>query len=192
MPIIIKQIFTFPHPVNEYAARAVALQVLILTIMIFATEFWPLLFLMLYEFLARVLSGPTLSIMGQLSTRIIVPFLIQKERIVPGPPKQFAQNIGLVFTIIIILLIYLGDFYFTGKVVLAVLGIFAALESLLGFCAGCWAFSLLMRVGLIPGKVCERCNNISLLRPNLTTEDLSYIRQVKTKKLKNLLRKRNS
>lgn len=189
MPILIKQIFTFPHPVNEYAARAVALQVLILTIIIIATEFWPLLFLMLYEFLARVLSGPTLSIMGQLSTRLIVPLLIQKERIVPGPPKRFAQIIGLVFTITIILLIYWGDFYLTGKVVLAVLGIFAALESLLGFCAGCWAFSLLMRVGLIPEEVCERCNN---LRPSLTTEDLSYVRQVKSKKLRNLLRKRNS
>tara|TARA_B110000116_G_C16759485_1_gene547626 strand:- start:60 stop:629 length:570 start_codon:yes stop_codon:yes gene_type:complete len=189
MPILIKQIFTFPHPVNEYAARAVALQVLILTIIIIATEFWPLLFLMLYEFLARVLSGPTLSIMGQLSTRLIVPLLIKKERIVPGPPKRFAQIIGLVFTITIILLIYWGDFYLTGKVVLAVLGIFAALESLLGFCAGCWAFSLLMRVGLIPEEVCERCNN---LRPSLTTEDLSYVRQVKSKKLRNLLRKRNS
>tara|TARA_B100000029_G_C17571992_1_gene956924 strand:+ start:1841 stop:2356 length:516 start_codon:yes stop_codon:yes gene_type:complete len=163
----LKQIFTFPHPVNEYAARGVALQVLVLTVITIATEIWPLLFLLFYEFLARVFTGPTLSIMGQLSTRILTPYVIQKNRTVPGPPKQFAQSIGLAFATTALCLIYFGDLIFAAKLVLGILSVFAALESLLGFCAGCWAFSLLMRVGIIPTDVCERCNNITL---PLTTE----------------------
>ena len=42
-------------------------------------------------------------------------------------------------------------------VVLAVLAVFAALEAFLGFCAGCFVFGYLMRLGLIPKSVCEEC-----------------------------------
>ena len=40
--------------------------------------------------------------------------------------------------------------------------VFATLESVVGFCAGCWAFGLLMRVGLVPEEVCAACSDISL------------------------------
>jgi len=36
----------------------------------------------------------------------------------------------------------------------------AFLESALGLCVGCRVFALLMRVGMVPQEVCERCNNI--------------------------------
>ena len=41
--------------------------------------------------------------------------------------------------------------------VLAVLVVFASLEAFLGFCAGCFVFARLMRLGLIPESVCKGC-----------------------------------
>ena len=36
----------------------------------------------------------------------------------------------------------------------------ASLEAFLGFCLGCKMFALLMKAGVIPAEVCERCSNI--------------------------------
>ncbi len=36
----------------------------------------------------------------------------------------------------------------------------ATLESVFGFCLGCTIFAALMRVGVIPQEVCERCDDI--------------------------------
>jgi hypothetical protein len=45
---------------------------------------------------------------------------------------------------------------------LGILLVFATLESAFGFCAGCYAFGLLMRAGLVPEETCAACNDISL------------------------------
>jgi hypothetical protein len=37
----------------------------------------------------------------------------------------------------------------------------ATLESVFGLCLGCQVFALLMRAGVIPEEVCERCNNLA-------------------------------
>nr|WP_257911111.1 DUF4395 domain-containing protein [Janibacter limosus] len=50
-------------------------------------------------------------------------------------------------------------------IVLGVLVLFATLEAALGFCAGCFAFGHLMRLGVIPEETCEACADISLRRP---------------------------
>jgi hypothetical protein len=41
-----------------------------------------------------------------------------------------------------------------------VLLVFALLESVAGFCAGCWLFGRLMALGLIPASTCEACADI--------------------------------
>ena len=95
----LRTIFSFPHPVNEYAARSVASMVFILGVTIIATDLHWLLFILTYGFVARVLTGPTLSPMGLIATKIIIPKIIKKTRNVAGPPKQFAQLIGLAFSL---------------------------------------------------------------------------------------------
>jgi len=41
--------------------------------------------------------------------------------------------------------------------------IFAAtLESVFGYCLGCKLFAVLMRAGVVPQQVCERCSNATL------------------------------
>ena len=159
----LRQVFSFPNPVNEVAARVVAGMVVVLSLAILLTGQWWLVFLLAYGFLARVVSGPTLSPMGQLSTRLIAPRLGQ-PKLVPGPPKRFAQTVGLACSVTALILHFAAGLSVAAGVVLAMLAVFAALESFLGFCAGCFVFNYLIRWGLIPQSVCEACANFDPTR----------------------------
>ena len=151
-----KSILSFPNPVNEVAARSVAGMVSALALATILTgEPWLLLFLV-YGFVGRVLTGPTLSPIGLIATRLVAPLLNIPEKPVPGPPKRFAQFVGLVVSSVgAVLFIWVSPI--AGKSVLGVLAVFAALESGFGFCAGCFVFGYLMRWGLIPESVCLAC-----------------------------------
>ena len=118
-------------------------------------EPWLLLFLV-YGFIARVLTGPTLSPIGLIATRLVVPILNILEKPVPGPPKRFAQFVGLIVSIVgSVLFIWVSPV--AGKSVIGLLAAFAALESGLGFYAGCFVFRYLMQWGFIPESVCREC-----------------------------------
>jgi hypothetical protein len=112
-----------------------------------------------YGFVARVLTGPSLSPLGQLVTRVITPRLGIAERPVAGPPKRFAQGIGVAFSVSALALTALG-YWTAAEVMLALLASAALLESAFGLCLGCKAFAVLMRAGVVPEAVCERCNDI--------------------------------
>ena len=148
--------FTFPNPVNEVAARLVAGMTLGLAAVTIATGSPWLLAILLYEFVARVLTGPTLSPMGTLATKVLAP-RIAKPRPVPGPPKRFAQGVGLATSATAVLLFLVTGSMLLPAAVLGVLSVFAALEAFVGFCAGCFVFGYLMRWGLIPESVCKKC-----------------------------------
>ena len=94
-----KQLFSFPDPVNEVSARLVAGGVVILGIATIALDQPWLLAVLAYGFLARVLTGPTLSPLGQLATRVLTPALPFPPKYVPGPPKRFAQGIGATLSV---------------------------------------------------------------------------------------------
>jgi Domain of unknown function (DUF4395) len=152
-------LFTFPNPVNEKAARSVAGGVALLSLLTLLTGWHWILAILALGFLARVLSGPKLSILGQLATRVIAPRL-GPAKLVPGPPKRFAQAIGLTFSTAAAIASLVFGSTIVATVLVAVLLVFAILESVFGFCAGCWLFGLLMRHGVIPEETCEACNNI--------------------------------
>jgi len=162
--LVFANFFSFPNPVNEYAARTVAGCVLILSLVASLTLWLPLAIFLAYGFTARVLTGPTMSPVGLLATRLIVPKIIKKEKDVAGPPKRFAQAIGFLFSASALVLL-IGDQGSVARILYLVLALFAALESIISFCAGCWAFGLLMRAGLIPEKVCLECNNLNFGEP---------------------------
>lgn len=158
-----RSVIGFPNPVNEKAARVVAAGVVLLTAVILITGWYWLTLLLAAGFLARVLTGPRLSLLGQFATRVAAPRL-GPPKLVPGPPKRFAQAIGLIFSLTAaVLALGVGA---TGPaiVVLAVLLLFATLESALGFCAGCWVFGYLMRWGVIPQDTCAACADITAAR----------------------------
>jgi hypothetical protein len=153
-------LFAFPDPVNEVSARLVAGGVVLMSLATIIFDQPWITAVIAYGFIARVLTGPTLSPLGQFVTRVLVPRLPLESRPVPGPPKRFAQGIGVAFSVSAAVLA-LG-FGLTGAayVVLGLLIVAATLESVFGLCLGCRAFALLMRAGVIPAEVCERCNTI--------------------------------
>ena len=120
---------------NEVAARVVAGMVVALTLTIIVTGQSWLMVVLAYGFLARVATGPTLSPMGQLATRFLAP-RIATRRLVPGPPKRFAQTVGLVFSTTALVLHYGAGLTLAAHGVLAVLTVFASLEAFVGFCGG--------------------------------------------------------
>ena len=151
------QLFSFPNPVNDYSARLVAGAVVILVILFEITANEVLLLFITYGFLARVLTGPTLSPIGLLVTKIIIPALGSPDKPVPGPPKRFAQFIGLLISLLATFAIFFFDSPTSARYLMGILCFFASLESILGFCAGCFVFSWLMKFNVIPESVCESC-----------------------------------
>ncbi|HUA10914.1 MAG TPA: DUF4395 domain-containing protein [Solirubrobacteraceae bacterium] len=161
---VVRRLFSFPDPVNEVSARLVAGGVVALSLATIAFDLPWMTAVVAYGFAARVATGPTLSPLGQIVTRFITPRLALAERPVPGPPKRFAQLIGLVFSLSAALLALALDDVTAAYVVLGLLVCAASLEAFAGVCLGCRAFALLMRVGVIPAAVCERCADISVAR----------------------------
>ena len=161
-------IFTFPNPVNEKAARTVAFVVMLLAALTLATSSYWLLLLLAYGFIARVLTGPTLSPLGRLASSVVAPRL-GPEKPVPGPPKRFAQGMGAVITTAaaIAALGFAADGL--ADVLLAMLILAALLESIFAVCVGCRIFALLMRTGLVPEAVCAECADIWAPRPTAGT-----------------------
>jgi hypothetical protein len=155
-----RRLFQFPDPVNEVSARVVAGGVVVMAALTLGLRQPWLLVPIAYGFIARVATGPTLSPLGQLVTRVITPRLPLAARPVPGPPKRFAQAIGAVVTTSAAVLALASGLTAPAYGLVAMLLVFASLESFAGFCVGCRVFALLMRVGVIPASVCERCLDI--------------------------------
>ncbi|HEX7609070.1 MAG TPA: DUF4395 domain-containing protein [Solirubrobacteraceae bacterium] len=158
------RLLSFPNPVNEKAARTVAFVVMLLAALTLATSAYWLLVLLAYGFVARVLTGPRLSPLGTLASRVVAPRL-GAERPVPGPPKRFAQGIGATLTTVAAVAALGFGANGLADVLLAALILAAGLESILGYCLGCQGFALLMRVGVIPERVCAECADISRRAP---------------------------
>jgi hypothetical protein len=152
-------ILGFPNPVNEKAARVVAGGVCVLAVATIATGYYWFAAVLAYGFLARVLTGPKLSPLGRLTTTAVAPHL-GPPKYVPGPPKRFAQGIGALFTTGAAVATFAGA-NTVAIVLLAMIVLAAALESVFAFCVGCKAFALLMRAGVIPESVCAECADLS-------------------------------
>lgn len=154
-----RSLFSFPDPVDEVSARLVAAGVVAMAAASLAFEFRWLTVLLAYGFVARVLTGPTLSPLGLLVTRVVRPHLDVPPRFVPGPPKRFAQGVGAVVSTVVAVLALGLDRWGAAQVLLGLMVVFASLEAAIGLCVGCKAFAALMRAGMIPETVCERCAN---------------------------------
>jgi Domain of unknown function (DUF4395) len=155
----LQELFSFPNPVNEISARLVAGGVVIMTLLTIGLNLKWATIVIAYGFVARVLTGPSLSPLGQFVTRIVTPRLSIEPRPVAGPPKRFAQGMGVAFSVTALILTGLG-FWGAAQIVLSLLVVAALLESVFGLCLGCKTFAILIKFGFIPEEVCEKCNNI--------------------------------
>ena len=156
-----RRLFGFPDPVNEVSARLVAAGVVLMSAATIVLDLPWMTAVIAYGFVARVLTGPRLSPLGQLVTRVVTPRLGLAPKFVPGPPKRFAQGIGAVLSTAAAVLALGVGARGAAYVLVGMLAVAASLEAVLALCLGCRIFAALMRAGVIPERVCERC---SLLR----------------------------
>lgn len=153
--------FTYPNPVNDNVGRAVAAGVVVMSVVAIALDQPWILIPLAYGFWARVLAGPRFSPLALVASRVVVPWLGRAPKPVPGPPKRFAQGMGVVFSTTALILAFGFGLTTAAWAVLALLVVAAFLEAAFGICLGCRVFSLLMRVGVIPESVCEECADLS-------------------------------
>ncbi len=157
-------LFTFPNPVNEKAARVVAGLVVVTALVALVFQASWLVWVLAAGFLLRVLSGPRFDPFGLVATRLVAPRL-GTATLVAGPPKRFAQGLGLLFSLTSGVSLALGATVI-GWVVLGLLVVAATLESVFAVCLGCLVFGGLQRTGVIPASVCASCNDIWSRRPD--------------------------
>ena len=157
-------IFTFPETVNEFSARQVAAGVVLLTSVFALTGSTLVLAAIALGFVARVMSGPTLSPLGQFVTRVVTPSLEaltgRSGPQVAGAPKRFAQAIGATLSLTALSL-QLAGFGAAAVVIVLMITAAATLESVFGYCLGCTIFARLIELRILPESVCEDCNDIS-------------------------------
>src|SRR5581483_454252 len=123
-----RDLFSFPNPVNETSARLVAGVVAVLAVVAIAFQQGWILPVLAYGFVGRALTGPKLSPLALLATRVVTPRVHVVHRYSPGPAKRFAQAIGAVFTTTAALLWYLADQHVAALVLAAIIAVFASLE----------------------------------------------------------------
>jgi hypothetical protein len=155
-----RDFLSFPNPVNEKAARAVAFVVMLVSAVALATSTYWLFVPLAYGFVARVLAGPRLSPLGRLASAVVAPRL-GAPKPVPGPPKRFAQAIGATLTTVGAVVAFGLGAHGVGDALFALMILSAGLESLAAICLGCELFAFLMRVRLVPERVCVECADIS-------------------------------
>lgn len=153
-------LFGFPDPVNETSARVVAGGVVAMATTAVALDQPWLLAPLTYGFAARVATGPRLSPLGQLATRVVTPRLQVEHRYSPGAPKRLAQGLGLTMSGLATVLHYGFGRKRAAYRVLVVLIAAAGLECFFGVCMACRMFPLLVRAGLVPESVCRDCVDI--------------------------------
>jgi hypothetical protein len=160
-PVSLRTLVSFPDPVNETSARLVAAGVVAQAVVFLVVRDWWVLVPLTYGFLARVATGPTLSPLGQFVTRVATPAVESvrrrtradvDSRQVPGPPKRFAQAIGLGFTAGASIAWSLGA-PTVAVVLIALLAVAATLEAAFAVCLGCIAYSAIWG--------CADCDDIS-------------------------------
>ncbi len=94
---------------------------------------------------------PSLALFKQIYRRLLAPSGLVKPRVVPDNPEphQFAQGFGGVVLLLALTALFLGGAWLGWALVWLVIGL-AALNLFVGFCAGCFLYYQLNRLG-IPG-----------------------------------------
>lgn len=159
-PGALKRFFAFPNPVNEYAARCTAGIVVVLALVAVLARWEWLVAVIAAGFVLRLAFGPRISPAALLSVKVLAP-RFGEARLVPGPPKRFAQGIGAGLSLAALALLA-GGVPLAGWTLMVFLMVAASLEAFMGLCLGCKIFGVLQRRGLIPEGICEECANTGL------------------------------
>ncbi|MEP7143717.1 MAG: DUF4395 domain-containing protein [Ferruginibacter sp.] len=130
--------------INERKARLTAGSVFILTVIYLFTGLWAIPVFLVLDFFVRGFNLGRYSLLNFISDKLIRIFSI-RPKATDQAPKRFAAKIGFLFSLSIV-----GSLFFqfqTAPLIIAlVLATFALLESVMGFCAGCYVYSFYLKI----------------------------------------------
>jgi hypothetical protein len=133
--------------VNENRVRLIALSVLLLVIASFFIIPLPIFIFLALDFFLRSFNFGKFSPLNILSGTTVKLFKIPNKPI-DQAPKRFAAGIGFVLSVLVMLFLLTG-FTKTVFVMSVIFASFAFLESFLSFCAGCYVYTILLRLKII-------------------------------------------
>lgn len=128
--------------INESKVRLVAGLVLVTALMYLITGWLFLPVLLLIDFALRSADAGKFSPLGNVADGIL-NLITLSNKPTDQAPKRFAARIGLGFSILITVLHLFG---ISAVIPVITLAVFAALESLAGFCAGCYVYTYYIRL----------------------------------------------
>ena len=132
-----------PKVVDERVARLNATFTTLLVILFLLTSNVFLMAFLLIDFLIRSIHRPGFSPVA-ITSKGIAKTLSLKPQMINAGPKLFAARIGLLFSIAIVLLFFIGGS--TGIFIIGVmLGLFSFLEAAFGLCVACKIYPFLYR-----------------------------------------------
>lgn len=133
--------------VNEPVVRIVAAFVVLIVIVSFLFQLWPLAIMLGVDFMTRAFfkgQGSVLKMMAQ--------FLFEKSGAQPkwvdAAPKKFAAGIGMIFSFALAIGTFF-DWNVFSLIVLIIFGFCAILESALAFCVGCQVYTILKNLKIV-------------------------------------------
>ena len=96
--------------------------------------------------------SPSVSLFRLVYTSVAIPLRILKPRIVEDDPAphRFAQGVGATFLIAATLVLYLTNATAVGWGLDLIVFVLAGINLTVGFCAGCFVYYHLGRIGLLP------------------------------------------
>ena len=139
-----------PH-VDVHLIKFSQISIMVLTAVGFILQV-PVLILITALALALSAGSPGYSPFRVVYQRLLVPAGVLRARIVEDDPAphRFAQGVGALFLIASSLLLFVTSATVAGWVLALIVFVLAGINVTTGFCAGCFVYFQLGRVGLLP------------------------------------------
>ena len=137
--------------VDTHLARFTQACIVVLTAVAFILQ-WPVLVLIVMLAMGISVVAPTASPFRLLYRTIVVPLHLLQPRIVEDDPAphRFAQGVGTVFLIAATLVLFFTHVTVLGWILDLIVFVLAGINLTVGFCAGCFVYYHLGRLGALP------------------------------------------
>lgn len=133
---------------NENTIRIVAFLVAISAAVYLISDNITPFVLLTIDFAARAFGFKQYSILRFIADKLNNVLFNGIKKPIFAPPKMFAAKIGLLFSVSILILYFIG-FQFAANILAAVLIAFALLESIGNICVACYLYSFMYRTGVM-------------------------------------------
>ena len=137
--------------VDTHLAKFTQACIVVLTAVAFILQ-WPVLVLIVMLAMGISVVAPTASPFRLLYRTIVVPLHLLQPRIVEDDPAphRFAQGVGTVFLIAATLVLFFTHVTVLGWILDLIVFVLAGINLTVGFCAGCFVYYHLARLGVLP------------------------------------------